>query len=120
MIDVLYKHPETYLEMCAVGFDLILILFANLQTKRGQGTAKRFKILLYLATVLVIAEVCARGLFRDLKGTTLDYYAINIANSLAYLSTCYLGFGIMEYYSFIFKLKRAKWYVMLNVRKSNI
>ena len=115
MIDVLYKHPETYLEMCAAGFDLILILFANLQTKRGQGTAKRFKILLYLATVLVIAEVCARGLFRDLKGTTLDYYAINIANSLAYLSTCYLGFGIMEYYSFIFKLKRAKWYMMLNI-----
>ncbi len=114
MIDVLYKHPETYLEACAIGFDLILILFANLQTKRGQDIARKFKVLLYLATILVIAEVCARGLFKDLKGTTLDYYAINIANSMAYLSTCYLGYGIMDYYYFIFKRRRFDWYVILN------
>ncbi len=112
MIDILYKHPEAYFEASAIIFDLILIIFANVQTRSGKGKSRSFKVLLYVVTLLTVFEVATDGFLRDVSQDTNSCFLINLCNSLWFICVAALGFGLHEYFCNLFSIRynrAVKW-----------
>ncbi|WP_031556936.1 response regulator [Lachnospira multipara] len=100
MLEFLLRHDEAHIQASAIVFDIILILFSNVQVKNNK-LGISFRNLLYCGTFLTIIETTLSWL-EDLPNCALSFYVINSLNMLVYLLIITLGFGLAAYFELSF------------------